>query len=68
MSYVREQWERLLHDLNSWGSAVEVAPGRIALTYEPAEGPARQHPEGIGTWLVLDADGNVLDEFGSEPG
>lgn len=24
---------------------------------------ARQHPEGFGTWVVLDKDGNVLDEF-----
>jgi hypothetical protein len=24
---------------------------------------ARQHPEGFGTWVVLDKDGDVLDEF-----
>lgn len=25
---------------------------------------ARQHPEGIGRWVVTDRQGNVLDEFG----
>lgn len=24
---------------------------------------ARQHPEGIGRWVVFDRDGNVEDEF-----
>jgi hypothetical protein len=24
---------------------------------------ARQHPEGVGRWVVTDRDGNVLDEF-----
>ena len=25
---------------------------------------ARRHPEGVGRWVVLDGDGNVVDELG----
>lgn len=28
---------------------------------------ARQHPEGFGRWVVMDRDGNVLDEFRPPP-
>jgi hypothetical protein len=29
---------------------------------------ARQHPEGIGRWVVMDRDGNEVDELGLPPG
>jgi len=31
--------------------------------FERLQELARQHPEGVGTWVVLDEVGNVLDEF-----
>lgn len=137
MTYER-LWERLLESLNTWGTAVETAPGRIEMTYDvdgvarraeiimrpdewddyastiwgnfddaadavrrmivegPADMPfrvygtyelvpsttpevpvdpddleleelARQHPAGLGRWVVTDSAGNVLDEFGASP-
>jgi hypothetical protein len=29
---------------------------------------ARQHPEGIGRWVAMDRDGNIIDELGPDPG
>ena len=138
MTYER-LWQRLLEHLDTWASAREVAPGRIAVdwlhpcgdrrttelvmtrhewddmvtvvygdfdqaaekvrrsvldlagdegylvyrTYElvPSDGPvlppdpevlrmqelARRHPEGVGRWVVLDEEGNVVDELGPPP-
>ncbi len=135
MTYER-LWQRLLEHLDTWASAREVAPGRIAVdwlhaegdrrtteivmtrhewddmvtvaygdfdqaaekvrrsvmalpaarrylvygTYElvPSDSPvlppdpevlrmrelARRHPEGLGRWVALDDEGNVVDELG----
>ncbi|WP_262851526.1 hypothetical protein [Mumia quercus] len=35
-------WEHLLEYLNTWGTATELAPGRIGLSYDDAEGVRRQ--------------------------
>ncbi|MBW9210104.1 hypothetical protein KV102_07615 [Mumia sp. zg.B53] len=40
MTYER-LWERLLEYLNTWGTAVETAPGRIQMSYE-VDGVARR--------------------------
>ena len=47
----------------------ELVPSATAdLPVDPQEARlselARQHPEGIGRWVVLDRDGNVIDELG----
>src|SRR4051794_18058034 len=133
-------WERLIEFLNDWGTATEIEPGRIAVTFSHSDASARtveirmtprqwddmvtipfgdldaapqevraaalrmaehhrflvyeqydlvssatpelpidpqaarldelarQHPKGIGRWVVMDRDGNVLDELGQPPG
>lgn len=54
----------------AWGPVVSLHGGRL-MGSDVQEDPemarqaelARQHPEGIGRWAVLDRDGNVDDEF-----